>query len=150
MLTGNGRAMIKSWLTTDYEISRTLIDVSGNASAVATNRDNWVNVYKNYNIQLGAGTTPATKNDYCLETPIASGYVVTQKTDSSSEAPSYNKNYVYKGSFLLENNSAAPISVSEVGLYMTINNTAYLLDREVITPITLQPGESYSFNLQIE
>lgn len=53
---------------------------------------------------------------------------------------------------VIRNTGNAPLTISEVGLYASYSGGfmgAMMLAREVIEPVTLQPGEKHSFTMDI-
>lgn len=100
-------------------------------------------------VYFGGGSTPATLNDYCLESPITSGLSVTNPTSPIEE--SGNGKYTLSASYLVGNTSESDINIWEIGFFGFVgrykSSTYYkydtLFERTVLTePITIQPGES--------
>lgn len=98
-------------------------------------------------INVGSGTTPATVNDYALETPITIGF--SASISSFVSAQDSGAEIVYK---IILNNpaSAGPMTVSEIGYYGRGYTSAssggaipLLMDRTVLDePVTIPAGES--------
>lgn len=100
---------------------------------------------------FGSGTTPATDDDYALESPITSGL----SCSSASALRKLDANgYPYvTWAMTVTNTSNAPITISEIGykqnMYCTtaLEGTSYgryvfLIDRTVLTtPITIPAGQ---------
>lgn len=99
---------------------------------------------------FGSGITPATVDDYTLESPITSGL-----SASSGGAALWKENdglYVYEQRYLLTNTSDANITINEIGQIRTVvysETTAkywhspVLMDRTVLDePIYIAPGET--------
>ena len=104
---------------------------------------------------LGAGATPATTNDYSLESLISfsdSGLSLISETVNVATDRDTLLTYV----LTVKNNSTSPITISESGL---ITNTiigqeaehklTFLWARDTFEPIALQPGETRSFTMTI-
>lgn len=101
-------------------------------------------------VRFGSGSTPATKSDYCLASPITAGLSFTN--GSLIWDTSVPGKYVAKVSHIVTNTSGAEINIYEIGLFGTChaNTTASspvyfraLFERTVLTePITIAPGES--------
>lgn len=97
--------------------------------------------YSSYGFVVGSGRTPASVDDYCLESLIttAGRLSVVQSTDE-------NGNYVWVGTFT--NHATTPITIGEFGIAMNCyyKYTTYvvcLVERTVLDePITLGAGES--------
>lgn len=115
---------------------------------------------------LGSGTTPATEDDYTIESLISSGLSFSATPVKNQAYDVENDVYSIYFDLVINNTSSAPITVSEICMfqfmYETTNlgdaiNTAgsyansVLIDRTVLdTPITIPVGESktirYSFD----
>ena len=104
---------------------------------------------------LGAGATPATANDYSLESLISfsdSGLSLISETVNAATDRDTLLTYV----LTVKNNSTSPITISESGL---ITNTiigqkaehklTFLWARDTFEPVALQPGETRSFTMTI-
>lgn len=96
----------------------------------------------NVNIVLGSGTTPATIDDYMLESWITSGLscVITSELDDDNDTI---------WTITATNTSQSEIVIGEVGIHAkayygnnSVSNTAtFLFERTVLeTPITIAPG----------
>ena len=103
---------------------------------------------KGFSIQCGSGTTPATYDDYKLETPITSGLSVVSAQGTLAQATQYDNvthHVSSKRSFTINNTSANSITVSEIGIFVDAASSSgdgACIYRDVFTPITLAPGES--------
>lgn len=97
---------------------------------------------------LGTGTTPATAADIKVENVTEDYEIVTQTKD----IPLKFSSSIITITRVIRNTGNAPLTISEVGLYANYANAfigAMMLAREVIEPITLQPGEKHSFTMDI-
>jgi hypothetical protein len=100
-------------------------------------------------VYFGTGSTPATKNDYKLESPITSGLSITNPGGTSVDES--NGRYTYVVPFLVKNTSEVEVNIWEIGVFgETIyykSSGAYnvqnvLFERTVLSePITIAPGE---------
>ena len=111
-------------------------------------------------VYLGSGTTPATENDYTLES------VLTGLTATSSENTYYDsETYKYRQSLELtvSNNTGAEVTVGEIGRFVEINTSAtrgatssgntklFMVDRTVLeTPVVIPSGESSIVRYEFE
>lgn len=106
-------------------------------------------------LQLGTGTTPPTEDDYCLESVIPDEMLSDQMSSVSYWMNTDTKT-LYVVTHTVRNNSSSPITVSELGISfrfrcLTSSSTAasyanFLLSRTVLeNPVTIQPGEMYTF-----
>lgn len=100
----------------------------------------------NPGIYFGSGTTPATKDDYTLESPISSGLTIVSA--SAFVENTANGQYCISRDYVLTNTTDANITVSEIGCFVPIvydTDEWYqvLMERTVFpSPVTIQPGES--------
>lgn len=145
MLTNNFYTTVKN------EMSRTnsaLINILGNrVTNVAatywytTNSFNTGNYH--WQIQLGNGLTPASIDDYAIESPI------TDLTLLAGTATSPDSNKILKAiNATYQNNTKENITVTEVCLLGYYNSAefVFLFNREVLAePVIIAPGEAHSF-----
>ncbi len=103
---------------------------------------------------VGTGNTPATVNDYQLESTITSN-ISGSVTVSPINDTTLNR-VIKRVSVIVTNTGGNNISINEIGFKASIysntgvnqigQNSVYLLYREVLSvPVTLTPGESTSF-----
>lgn len=115
---------------------------------------------------LGSGTTPATDEDYTIESIISSGLSFSATPHSNEAYDAENDVYSVYFDLTIANTSANDITISEVCFFgnsygmnsigvstntSASNRNAVLVDRTVLdTPVTIPAGESkvirYSFN----
>lgn len=96
-------------------------------------------------IVLGTGATPA---DISLENVTEDYEIITQTKD----VPLKFSSSIMTITRVIRNTGNAPLTISEVGLYASYSGGfmgAMMLAREVIEPVTLQPGEKHSFTMDI-
>ena len=99
-------------------------------------------------IVLGTGTTPATAADIKLENVTEDYEIITQTKD----IPLAFSSSIMTITRVIRNTGNTPLTISEVGLYASYMNAftgAMMLAREVIEPVTLQPGEKHSFTMDL-
>lgn len=97
---------------------------------------------------LGTGTTPATVADIKLENVTEDYEIVTQ----TKAIPLKFSSSMINITRVIQNTGNAPLTISEVGLYASYASAftgAIMLAREVIEPVTLQPGEKHSFTMDL-
>lgn len=106
-------------------------------------------------LYFGAGSTAATKNDYCLESPITTGLSITNPS-SATWLDDGNGVYSAVADFIVRNTTNEPITVREVGVFTPVGNqntTApngahsavyyVLMERTVLdAPVTIPAGEA--------
>ena len=100
-------------------------------------------------LDVGFGDTPETVDDYSLENP---NYIANTLTFVNSQILSKGDREIYNMIALFRNDTGSNVIVKEIGFYSMMANTSsasynVLLSRKVLNnPITIAPGESYSFN----
>lgn len=97
-------------------------------------------------LTLGTDDTPPTKSDLKLGNSIEdfvwiSGSRLTGKNTTTNELLMFNSVVNYKGS--------SPITIREMGLNCTIDSQKFLLARETIEPLVINPNDTYSFVMRI-
>ena len=145
MLTNNFYTTVKNEMN---RTNSTLINILGNpVTNVAatywytTNSFNTGNYH--WQIQLGNGLTPASIDDYTIESPI------TDLTLLAGTATSPDGNKILKAiNATYQNNTNENITVTEICLlgYYTTAEFVFLFNREVLKePVIIAPGEAHSF-----
>lgn len=132
---GKSASASYSWLK---QLFSTLLPLKNVPSSSATG------VY----LVLGTGTTPATVTDIKLENVTEDYEIVTQ----TKAIPLKFSSSMINITRVIQNTGNAPLTISEVGLYASYANAftgAMMLAREVIEPVTLQPGEKHSFTMDL-
>lgn len=97
-------------------------------------------------VYFGSGSTPATKSDYTLESPISTGLTITNPNVFNCTTNGAGQ-WVISASYVLTNTTAGEINIYEVGvvtpLYASKTYRPFLMERTVLTaPITIAPGEA--------
>lgn len=102
---------------------------------------------KNYGgLTIGSGSTPATENDYELESPIFNNNI--SLSILSEKFYVENSTYYSETSLTLTNSTSNDITIREIGIVNQISpngdaSTKFLADRTVFeTPIILVSGEA--------
>lgn len=132
---GKSASASYSWLK---QLFSTLLPLKNVPSSSATG------VY----LVLGTGTTPATVADIKLENVTEDYEIVTQ----TKAIPLKFSSSMINITRVIQNTGNAPLTISEVGLYASYASAftgAIMLAREVIEPVTLQPGEKHSFTMDL-
>ncbi len=149
MLTKNFYALMR---TAIGKINSTVTNLQNAAVTVPFSKNNWYGILCAMNyytmagyqyVRFGNGTTPATVNDYKLESQIDSGITVANpSTVTTEQTDSYISWTVTFGV-----SASVETTISEIGLiskaYITNGDTATLVDRTVLDePITIPAGQS--------
>ena len=139
------------WYNNWYFNIGNLLKYAATSTSKPTTYDSSLNYSSpHFGVRFGTGSTPATKSDWDLETPIMTGLNITPNTVvMSEEAPG---KYAVHNTFVVTNTTDAEINISEVGMYAPVNimqdaNTKRfhyaLMERTVLdAPINIQPGAS--------
>lgn len=103
-------------------------------------------------VRIGSGDTPATADDYTLESVIASGCSVVNQ--SATTVTKEGDNVSAYATSTISNTGTTALSISEIGLFSSIPvdgvGRPFLLDRTVLeSPITINPGEAKSITYTI-
>lgn len=100
---------------------------------------------------IGSGTTAPSSSDYTLEKIITSYTVSGQSTYVPASSATYDDVFLTI-TRVVKNETENSFTVSELGCFIcnsTTSNTM-LIAREVLdTPVTIAPGDSYSFTMTI-
>ena len=143
MLNGNGKLYLSkecgSGGITFMSIGDTLVGAFG------------ITDYTRHKIAFGNGTTPATENDYHMESEINSLTVLNFNIASVSN---YTDNFIKNLQCTVRNNTNETITVSELAWITCPQNNwsvyvVVMMDHEVFEPVPIAPGETYTFGLTI-
>ena len=97
-----------------------------------------------YYLCLGSGTTPPTFNDYKIESPLnMSNLTITNSTYGGS-------NHKYTASAVLQNTSSENFTFSEIVTAGYNGGCKVALTRDVISPVTIEPGKSKTITIVID
>ena len=148
MLTKNFYALMRTALG---KTSSTITSIQNETATVYMDSD-WYGVFSAMNgyetagnqyVRFGSGTTPATVNDYKLESQIDSDITVANPSAVTTEqTDSY---ILWTATFGVS--ASVETTISEIGLiskaHIANGNAATLVDRTVLdTPITIPAGQS--------
>lgn len=95
---------------------------------------------------FGSGSTPATINDYTLDSPITSGLSITNRVGKGTSKEADGK-YVVFSMIKVKNTSDSTINICEVGCFSSFqvssaSSKKALMERHVLAePIVLAAGE---------
>lgn len=106
-----------------------------------------------YGTWFGTGTTPATADDYTLESPITDGTLSFHNAATVSGVAN-SDHYRYSMTYDVTNTGSEDITVSEIGLFSLNASSGLwqsLLDHTVLeTPITVPAGQTVPINYTIK
>lgn len=144
MLTGNGNLLLGSNSGSSVYFKNIL----------GSNMNGWqINNFESsyWHLYLGTGTTAPAVTDYCLETGDSNLTLINQ---SMANAPNNAANFIKTLSATWQNNTNNDVSITESAWYANGNgewnsNYTAMMAREVFDPVTLHPGESYTFTMTI-
>ena len=146
MLTANGKALSK--FTNSYSRgSTTFMFTDGTTGARSTG--GLTQIFTSMKLCVGTGSATPASTDYAITNADAGLTVVTRTGTNDGTAASYTQDYIGIFSVTYRNDTASDITVSEVGLIGSSNSADILLARETFTPVTIEPGDSYTFTMYI-
>ena len=98
-------------------------------------------------LTLGTDDTPPTRSDLKLGNSVEdfvwlSGNRLTGNDTKSNDLLMFNAVVIYKGS--------SPIIIKEMGLNCVADKQKFLLARETIEPLVINPDDTYSFVMRIK
>ena len=156
MLTGNGKALLKINRSSDRasNLPLTLKKIDGAAITISSDASSLIsNILSNMNLKVGTGSTEPTKDDYTLTNADAGLTVVSSNGTNTNDGASYEQNYVAIFTKTYANNTDQDVVVSEVGVYSGYSyggtQYTYLFTRDAFDPVTIAPGETYTFTARI-
>ena len=102
-------------------------------------------------VMVGTGKTPATADDYVLESPVTSGITVNNQSATSYSLD--DSGVHLSATYGIRNTGSDPLEISEIGCFgyltaiKTGNSTnvtaSFLIERTVLeTPVVIPPNES--------
>lgn len=105
-------------------------------------------------LDVGTNSTPVDVSDYAFTSDHGGLTELVSSGTNDEAAVDYTIRYIGIFSTTFINNTDLPITINEVGLigYPDSRNkdlAQVLLAREVIDPVTIAPGESYSFTMTL-
>ena len=142
MLNKNGKIFFRNYTASGDRAFKTI--AGGDPLTCATS------VTGCYGVWVGSGDAEVSVDDYNLEEKINT---LTEVSQSQTYGDTYDDNYmaVYAGTY--KNNTDAEITVKEVGVFYYNNYTTqpnpFMVARQVINPVTLQPGDTYTFTVTV-
>lgn len=111
------------------------------------NMKSFTNIVQNSGVQFGSGKTPATADDYKLESQITSGLTVANPGNISRSCD--DDGIHMSCTFGVKNADTKPVEISEIGMVASFNTSGssysgyFLVERTVLeTPIVIPVGES--------
>lgn len=110
-----------------------------------------------FGVGFGSGSTPASYDDYALQSPISSGISGGSVTGALTQASAYDSD-THKissiRSYTFTNSSASNITVRELGLFtrpISMSTNIVMIYHEVFDEdIVLEPGESIILDIKRE
>lgn len=128
---------------------------SNNGEYAFLNSTQWSDTFATLALYAGTGNTPVTSSDYAITNPNA-GLTVVMRTNTFNENnknPDPSQDYIGIFTVTYRNDTESDITVSEMGLIGNFPNVSIwyvLAARELLeTPITIAPGEAYTFTMYI-
>lgn len=158
MLTANGKAICKitngitrpnyTYLMPDEGDVQIFFNSGGNVQY-------FTELLAGMHIVVGSGNTAPTSSDKAMDNEVTDLTIVSTTGTNNSDNASYEQDYIAIFSRTYRNDTESDIVISEVGIqyYGHCSNTSplanFLLARDVISPVTIKPGEAYTFTMYI-
>lgn len=158
MLTANGKAICKitngitrpsyTYLIPDEGDVQTFFNSGGNVQY-------FTELLSNMHIVVGSGNTAPTSSDKAMESEVTDLTVISTTGTNDGSNASYEQDYIAIFSRTYRNDTESDIVISEVGIqhYGHASNASplanFLIARDVIDPVTIAPGEAYTFTMYI-
>ena len=118
---------------------------TANCQAIPTSKESSESSV-DYGVYFGAGSTPATRDDYTLESPITSGLSIS--TTNKVISNDGNGKYTVSAFYVVKNTTSEDLNIYEMGCFTPIMKAsseyyAVMMDRTVLSePITIKAGET--------
>lgn len=146
MLTANGKALCK--FTNSYTRgSTTFMFTDGTTGSRSTG--GLTQVFTGLKLCVGTGSATPASTDYAITNADAGLTVITRTGTNDGTAASYTQDYIGVFSVTYKNETGSNVTVSEVGLIGSSQGMDILVAREIFTPVTIEPGDSYTFTMYI-
>ena len=103
-------------------------------------------------LSVGTGSDAPTSSDINITNKDAGLTVVNRSTTTGTTNPEYSQDYIGIFTVTYRNDTNSDVTVSESGLFGTLSgsgNGMALIARDVFDPVTIAPGESYTFSMYI-
>jgi hypothetical protein len=158
MLTANGKAICKITNAITRPNYTYLIPDEGDVQNFFNSGSNvqfFNEMLAGMHIVVGSGNTAPASSDKALESEVTDLTVITTNGTNTADAASYEQDYIAIFSRTYRNDTESDVVISEVGVqcYAHCSNVAPLADflfaRDVISPVTIKPGEAYTFTMYI-
>lgn len=151
MLTANGKACRRITNSSGLN-SVTMKDMDG--VDVAYNSAYFANVCATLQLYVGTGKDEPTVNDYSITDMDAGLTTISYTGTNNTTNASYTENYIGVFSKTYRNDTDEDVTVSEVaimgyGEYPGNIRRKSIIARDVISPVTIKPGEAYTFTMHI-
>ena len=111
-----------------------------------------VSVLSSLVLSVGTGSDAPASTDINITNRDAGLTVVNRTNTSGIVNPEYTQDYIGIFTVTYRNDTDSDVTVSESGLFGTANGDgikSVLLARDVFDPVTIAPGEAYTFTMYI-
>lgn len=162
MLTKNGKMTYgrAPYYATNYMVVRSYDGTLRSSSAKP------ITIIPYQRVLVGTGTTIPTVDNYEMNA-LNSSLTCTGITSSQPAYNGYDDNFVDSCTTTYKNSTGSPITITELGLIYGTNSAVssldydtsdlinnykdqiYMIAHELITPVTIEPGETYAFTMVI-
>lgn len=146
MLTANGKALLK-WTGGGYSFPDFRFK-SINGEDFTTNSSTYATIRVNASLHVGTGSDTPTSADYHLTNKDANLTVIAQSSTINNSGV-YSEDYIAIFTKTYRNNTDSDVIVTEIGVESNDGTNYALMARDVFDPVTIAPGEAYTFSMYI-
>lgn len=150
MLNINGKALCKI----DNSVNRGEITFKSTSGEGVNNTQVISETLNSMSVFVGVNSASPTSEDYTMDM-TNQGLTIVNTTGTNDSTPGhYNQNYIAIFTRTFRNDTDSDVTVCEVGIIGSgrgpfSNSKDFLFARDVIDPVTIAPGEAYTFTMYI-
>lgn len=142
---------VENSITVSNSLGKSIYEIDSTSSNNTCTYSSGSN-YQLINIVAGSGNTPATEDDYMLESPLSLTF------SARTIVPIYDENNLPIGVNFVKtwiNNTGADVTIREIGALLnygtsTTTNTTILIERTVLeTPVVVASGDTVSLSFKM-
>ena len=147
MLTRNGKALL--FVNKQYNrASIALVATDGTIQTFSASASDYYNkIYANNKLVVGTDSGEPTVDDSNMI--IDSNLTVVSRSNTTNNSASYANNYILSCTATFKNSTNNPITIRQVGIVTDSNSYIFLMAKEKISSVTIQPQHTYTFSLTI-
>lgn len=146
MLNKNGKAYLFP--------AKAVYDAGSNTVTVRLNSTNTgysdvsTSLMTDFKVIGGTGNTAATVDDADLANRVSTLTEISSEATQKSTR-TYVDNLIAAFATTYQNNTGEDITISELGVFLSDGTLLYMIARQVIDPVTVRAGATYTFTMTI-